>query len=165
MPTTLVSFGYTLLYRCVRIIVILKIRCTPGPISSWLLFSPWPSCRFGADFHRSLQGRKMEWGLQLSYHIVLFLTLPSFSFILTVKLVTLVLVLLGVSALHSRSSLSLLVSEIQEYLCRLHTRKKVLKFCSVPSHVNISRNELADKVAFQAANVWTPNYFYLLKEL
>ena len=44
-----------------------------------------------------------------------------------------------------------MVREIKEWLYKLHTKFKKVQFCWIPAHVGIQGNEIADKLAKQAA--------------
>ena len=98
-------------------------------------------------------------------------TLPSCSSIFTAELVAIVLALYRIGTLTTQNSFTIfsdsrsallalqsrptrhpLISIIQRFLCMLHTRRKQVSFCWVPSHVGIPGNELADRAAFHAAS-------------
>ena len=44
-----------------------------------------------------------------------------------------------------------MVREIKEWLYKLHSKLKKVQFCWIPAHVGIQGNEIADKLAKQAA--------------
>lgn len=112
---------------------------------------------------------KMEWVHQLCFRTIpcrihfypaprcSLLSWPSF-FWQSVKnqfsiQIILTLFLSKASFLCFRIALPLTVFIFQQYLLRLRTRKKLLSYCWVPSHVNVPGNEQRDKAGLYTDNL------------